>query len=308
MHAGRQEAESWRLDDTVEKEIDKLKIDYAAIAIEACECLENHKPSLSAVYRAVWLNDRLRGSQDEPLIVAEGVSTYSDLFAKLQKKWSFTNPDLLKQLLQKLGNHSLLEKLDGYIKRFDFVCSTFPIDKPVRFEPYDESQPCLVLILSFETLDDLKVILKDVFDIYKRYLRVHMITPGNIKEVTIQFPTGMTKLVQECIDEKRRAANNASMRIQHTAAPKTDEEADDTGIEPKQTDTHTTELKTDKIAIEPSMSDTAVALDPQVNNIKEVIRPFKNQYKTEKPRSSLPSLRWMDENSEIKDFAIDQQS
>ena len=218
-HAENHEAESWRLDDTVQKEIDKLKDAYADIATEACECLlETRK--LSAPLAAVWLNDILRGTQNEPLLVEESVSDCIDLFRKLQEKWSFTNPTLLQQLLKKLDNSSLIQQLDEYTERFNTFCSKFPIDKakqPVCFEQYDSSQPCLVLILDFETFDNIKVFLKDVFDIYARYLRVHMITPGNIKTVSVQFPASMTTIVQDCIDQRRKAANDTSMHIKPRA-------------------------------------------------------------------------------------------
>ena len=108
----------------------------------------------------------------------------------------------------------------------------------MHFELYDSSQPCLVPILNFKTFHGIKVFLEDVFDIYARYLRVHMITPGNIKEVTIQFPASMTTLVQDCIDQSQEAANDTSMHIiepqaegtktsetQPTAAPSVNGEA-----------------------------------------------------------------------------------
>lgn len=293
LYAENQEAESWRLDDTVKKEITRLKNDYATIATKACQCLENHNPSLSAAHTAVWLNEILRGTQDEPLIVEERVSTYSDLFLQLQKKWSFTNPALLKQLLEILENESLSEELAKYTKRFDEACSKFPIDKPVRFEPYDPSQPCLILILSFKSLDVIKVFLKDVFDIYSRYLRIHMITPGSIKQVTIQFPASMTTLVQESIDQKR-TANNTSMRIepqaedatsetQPTAASNAVEEAVKCEINHKpastekiSNNTHTTELQFNESKLQ-----EPATLDETINQTKQVIKPFNELHKQE---------------------------
>ena len=103
------EAESWRLDDAVETQIDSLKVDCAAIATKVCGCLETH--NRSAALTAVWLNKVLKGTQSEPLIVEESVSEYNDLFRQLQKKWSFTNPTLLEQLLKILENDSLNKEL-----------------------------------------------------------------------------------------------------------------------------------------------------------------------------------------------------
>ena len=218
MHAVIHEAESWRLDDAVETQIDSLKVEYAAIATEACQQLKDRHQS--AVLAAVWLNEILRGSQNEPLIVEESVSEYSDLFQQLQKKWSFTNPTLLEQLLKILENESLNKELVKYTNKFNKVCSEFPIDKAVCFEPYDHNQPCLVLILNFKTFDGIKLFLKDVFDIYARYLRVHMITPGNIKQVTIQFPAGMEPLIQPLADKNGEATKHHN---RHTTKPQTEE-------------------------------------------------------------------------------------
>ena len=47
---------------------------------------------------------------------------------------------------------------------------------------------------------EIYVFLDNVFGIYKRYLRLHKIEPGCIK-VTLQFPPGMTQLIQDCIDQ-----------------------------------------------------------------------------------------------------------
>ena len=187
------------MDDGIETQINSLKGEYAAIATKACSCLEARNQS--AVLTAVWLNEILRGTKDEPLIVGEKVTNYSDLFLQLQTKWSFTNPDFLEQLLEILGNDSLIKKLAEYRQKFNKVCSEFPIDRAVRFEPYDPNQACLVLILNFRTFHDIQVILKDVFDIYARYLRVHMVRPGSIKKVTVQFPAVMERLIQPLVTE-----------------------------------------------------------------------------------------------------------
>ena len=292
------------MDDTVETQIDSLKDDYAAIATEACGCLETH--DRSAALTAVWVNEVFRGPQNEPLIVEGSVSEYSDLFRQLQKKWSFTNPTLLEQLLEKLKNDTLIQKLALYTERFNTFCSKFPIDKAVRFEHYDPSQPCLVLILNFKTFHGIKVFLEDVFDIYARYLRVHMIKPGSIKEVTIQFPSSMTMLVQDCIDQRREAANDTSMHIEPQAeGTKTSETQPTAATSAKY---QTSEAAKHDMDNEPKIKEVTIQFPA---SIKQVIQTCTNKRTTE-PQTveTEPSVRKGQTSEALKHFAelhIDQK-
>lgn len=257
------------MDDTVETQINSLRVDYAAIATKACKCLETH--DRSAAHTAVWLNEVLRGTHSEPLIVERSVSEYSDLFLQLQKKWSFTNPTLLEQLLKILKNDSLNKELAEYTKRFKKVCSEFPINTAVHFEPYDPSQSCLVLILNFESFDGIKIFLEDVFDIYARYLRVHMITPGNIKKMTVQFPAGMEPLIQPLAEEAARRTN-------------------------AHTNTHTTEPQTEQSV--PTMPDVTATQNQTIEVLKRPAEVNIDQEETKIPKKhNLPSVRNMHENS-----------
>ena len=83
-----------RLDSTNEEQIENLKEDFAALVIETRRCLK--KRYSDAEEAATWINEILRGTQDEPPVVEVSVSDYSNLFIQLQKKWSFTKPDLLQ--------------------------------------------------------------------------------------------------------------------------------------------------------------------------------------------------------------------
>ena len=61
--------------------------------------------------------------------------------------------------------------------------------------------------------DDIELFLREVFDIYRRYLRVHKIEPGCVK-VTLQFDANMEPFLQDCIDKKREAVKHyAKMHI-----------------------------------------------------------------------------------------------
>ena len=213
-----------RLDGTIEEKIDNLKAEFAAIVTETRKCVKaRHSDPEDA---ASWLNEILRGTQNEPLIVEESAPDYSNLFRQLQKKWSFTNHDLLQQLLDKLKDDLLNEKMKVYKESFDTFCHSFSSLLPsinnesvTRFEPCDPSQPCLVLIFeSVSKFYDIEVFLTDVFSIHKRYLRVHKIELGSIKKVTLQFAPSMKPLLQDITDKKQEAAkhyNVTSMHIEH---------------------------------------------------------------------------------------------
>lgn len=81
--------------------------------METCKCIKARFPDADDA--AIWLTEILRGTQNEPLVVEESVSAdFNNLFRQLQKKWSFTNPTLLQQLLYRLRNVSLNDKIQLY--------------------------------------------------------------------------------------------------------------------------------------------------------------------------------------------------
>ena len=86
-----------------------MKADFAAIVIESRGHLEELYSN--AENAATWLNEILRGNEDEPLVVEESAPDYSNLFRQLQKKWSFTRPDLLQQLVDELTIVPLEERM-----------------------------------------------------------------------------------------------------------------------------------------------------------------------------------------------------
>ena len=143
-------------------------------------------------------------------MVCSGVtaSNHDDLFKHLQTKWSFTNPDNLEKLVRKLQTAhscSLKEKIRDYKKKFKDFCHSLPLDgnTPMHFEVLDLHKPCLIIeTAAIELdLDEIFAFLDDVFEIYKRYFRIHKIEPGCIK-ATLQFPDDMKHLIQACINQK----------------------------------------------------------------------------------------------------------
>ena len=91
---------------------------------------------------AVWLNEILRGSRDEPLVIEDKVEDYADIFSQLQKKWSFTSPTLLRQLVENMGNGSLSKRMKDYSAEYDEICRSFTkLNEHVSLEDYDSSNP-----------------------------------------------------------------------------------------------------------------------------------------------------------------------
>ena len=238
---GNHKAECLSLDHDVQEKILGLKREFTDISCQARQWLESRYPEAKGA--AWWLNETLRGRKDEPLVVEGSVSDYGELGDQLQKKWSFTNPDFLEQLIGET-DITLIQQMSEYRKKFDCFCCSFPIsnqtiDKEVRFEDYDPYQPCLVLMIESDmdtNFHGVRVFLEDVFDIYKRYLRVHKIASGKIKKVTLQYQPNMEPQIQERI-KHNKDNKYADMHIMEA-------QTDQTGTpETQQTGSHATHLK-----------------------------------------------------------------
>ena len=191
-----------KLDHDIEKRIDDLKTEFADIAVVALRWLDKRYPKAKDAAR--WLNEILKGLQSEQLVVpSSSVSNDGTLSDQLSQKWTFTNPVLLQKLVTKIGNEELIERMKQYKENFKCVRRSIPIsDQEVTFETFDPRNKCLILILeNISDFDDIELFLGKVFDIYKRYLRIHKIEPGCIK-VTLQFDASMESHIQACIDKK----------------------------------------------------------------------------------------------------------
>ena len=209
-----------KLGDDTQDQIDGLQSEFAEIALEASKCLKNKYPD-DPETAGKWLNEVMRGIQDEPLMVGAGVTAVShdDLFKHLQTRWSFTNPTNLEKFIRKLQTapSSLQEKIKKYMKKFKEFCHSFSLDgnTHLHFETLDGKQPCLIIEMPAieQDLDEIWAFLQDVFGIYKRYFRIHKIEPGCIK-VTLQFPADMQQLIQGCIDQKCDALKQHAISMQ----------------------------------------------------------------------------------------------
>ena len=206
------------------EKIADFKRRYAFLEMEATEFLKKSYPDPESLM--VLLNGLLKSDLKEPLTIEKPVATHSELFLQLQKKWSFTNPTILQQLIKYLAEEALKQKMRTYSQEYDSFSQSLKIDesslgKGIHFDDYDATNPCLIVIIESSQegpadpleLNEIYVFLDNVFGIYKRYLRLHKIERGCIK-VTLQFPPSMTKLIKSCIDQKGEAVKRyAKMQL-----------------------------------------------------------------------------------------------
>ena len=59
----------------------------------------------------VLLNGLLKSDSKESLMIKVAVTTHGELFLQLQRKWSFTNPTILQQLINYLTGEALQQKM-----------------------------------------------------------------------------------------------------------------------------------------------------------------------------------------------------
>ena len=202
------------LEYNIQKKISDLKMEFGDIVVRALKWLDQRYPEPIDAVR--WLNEVLRGPKCEPLVVpSSSVADNVPLDEQLQKRWSFTNPAILDGLVDKINDEELVKKMKMYNEHFKDVRRSIPInDQQITFEPFDPSNPCL--IVKFQNItyfDEIELFLREVFDIHRRYFRVHKIEPGCVK-VTLQFDASMEPLLRDLIDKKREAVKHyAEMNI-----------------------------------------------------------------------------------------------
>ena len=198
------------------EKIADFKRRYAFLTMEMADYLKKSYPDPETLM--VLLNGLLKSDLKEPLMIEVPVTTYGELFQQLEKKWGFTNPTILQQLINYLAGEALQQKMREYSQEYDIFCQSLKIDessleKRIYFDDYDATNPCLIVIiessqaepapshLNTVELNEIYVFLDNVFGIYKRYLRIHKIERGCIK-VTLQFPPSMKQLIEACINQK----------------------------------------------------------------------------------------------------------
>ena len=220
-----------KLDHDIQENISNLRTEFGDIVVQALKWLENRHPETKDAVR--WLNATLHGLQSEPLPVpSSSVSDTVPLDDRLQKRWSFTNPAILEGLVEKTNERDLIEKMKKYNEHFKYVRRSIPIsDEEIILEGFNPDKRCLILIFKNITyFDDIELFLREVFDIYRRYLRVHKIEPGCVK-VTLQFDASMESDLQECIDKKRESVKHYATMCIKPNKNQTETQVDDTSKE-----------------------------------------------------------------------------
>ena len=173
---------------------------------------------------ALKVNQILKEPKSMHVMFETPPTSHFAIFSRLQKEWSYTNPKLLRLLIQqtasksaeskrpitRLAASSTLEKrMKSYCQRYRSFCKSLQITKESRivFEGLDPSKPCLNLTIQEGplALEDIYIFLEEEFAIYNRYFRIHRIDPGSIK-IILQFPASMTELIETCIKQKRLTA------------------------------------------------------------------------------------------------------
>lgn len=195
------------LDDSTKSDVFCLKEDFTQLSLSARHQLKKRYPDAGDA--KVFVNEMLRGRPDEPLVVRGQISNHDEIFDLLQEKWSPTNPTLLQQLINCIGDDSHKERMLKYSNALDHFKSSLHLSPEtlnggISFEDHlDPYKPCLILVIEMSktSLSEIYDFLDEVFGFYQRYLRVHKIQRGCIK-VTMQFPVSMTQLLQKCITQK----------------------------------------------------------------------------------------------------------
>lgn len=228
-------AASMTISSFTQTKLESYKVEFMEIVWEASEAL---KASFSNVEElAVKVNEIMKDDKGEPLVFEPLPTSHSEVFPKLQKQWSYTNPEFLHQLIHRLlEKHTsgkctvgttLKKKIESYWQSYISFCQSLEItnESHIQFEAYDSSKPCLILTIKKGPLQlkDIYSFLENEFDIKNRYLRIHTIEPGSIK-VILQFPATMMELFQAYIDQKQEAVKDfVEMKIKPLPPKHTDD-------------------------------------------------------------------------------------
>ena len=165
----------------IQTRIDDLKMEFADIVVRALRWLDHRYPEARDV--VLWLNESLRGLQSEQLVIPRSsVSEDVPLDEQLQQMWSFTNPAILEGLVKKTNDRDLIERMKRYNEHFKYICRSILIsDQEIILERFIPDKPCLILVFDITYFVDIELFLREVFDIYRQYLRIHKIEPDHVK-------------------------------------------------------------------------------------------------------------------------------
>ena len=160
---------------------------------------------------ALKVNQILKEPKSTHVMFVTPPTNHFEIFSRLQKEWSYTNPKLLRLLIQRTAASSALEeRMESYCQCYRSFCKSLQITTESRiiFEAFDSSKPCLNLTIQKGplALEEVYIFLEEEFDIHNRYFRIHRIDPGSIK-VILQFPASMTEFIKTCIEQKYQNFN-----------------------------------------------------------------------------------------------------
>ena len=138
------------------EQIADFKRRFAFLVMEATEFLKKSFPVPENLM--VLLNELLKSDLNEPLMIEKSVAKHGELFLQLQKKWSFTNPTILQQLISYLAGEALQQKMREYSQQYDNFCQSLNINESslqrgIQFDEYDVTNPCLIVIIESGPLD-----------------------------------------------------------------------------------------------------------------------------------------------------------
>ena len=211
------------ISSTIQTEIMGYQDEFLGLMWDAVRALKERFPDPEEL--ALKVNQILKEPKSRHVMFETPPTSHYEIFSKLQNEWSYTNPKLLRLLIQRTASKSaenkhhvsrrtaskhtasstLEERMENYCQRYQSFCKSLQITTASRivFEAFDSSKPCLILTIQKGplTLEEIYIFLVEEFNIYNRYFRIHRIDPGSIK-VILQFPVSMTELIETCIEEK----------------------------------------------------------------------------------------------------------
>ena len=204
-HAG---ADYMTISSATQTEIMGYQDEFLDLMWDAVRALKKRFPDPEEL--ALKVNEILKDPKSKHVMFETPPTSHYEIISRLQKEWSYTNPKLLRLLIQRTASSSLEERMESYCQRYQSFCQSLQITTESRivFEPFDSSKPCLILTIQNGplTLEEIYIFLEETFDIRNRYFSIHKIDPGSIK-VILQFPASMTALIKACIEWKCKTVN-----------------------------------------------------------------------------------------------------
>ena len=215
-------ADSMTISSTTQTEIIGYQNEFLDLMWDAAKALEERFPDPKEL--ALKVNEILKEPKSKHVMFETLPTSHYEIFSRLQNEWSYTNPKLLRLLIQRTvskhpvnrctasehtASSTLEERMESYCQRYQSFCKSLQITTESRivFEAFDSSKPCLVLTIQRGplTLREINIFLEEEFDIHNCYFRIHRIDPGSIK-VILQFPASMTELIKTSIAQKYQTA------------------------------------------------------------------------------------------------------